>query len=105
MKQQFGTKTYNTETAKEIGNVFTEDIGYNDFNYMEETLYQTHTGEYFLYGCGGPNTIYSKITETGNRSFGERIIPLTDKEAELWLRGDLEVFETKSVIESLGYNF
>ncbi len=96
MKQIINRKMYNTETASEIDY---HSNGYytNDFNYICETLYKKKTGEFFLYGEGGPNTEYAERCCDGWCG-GEKITPLTEDEAKDWLEknsdGDtyIEVF-------------
>ncbi len=58
MKKIICKREYDTETAtlvkkSTVGN-FGDPAGY------EETLYQTPEGLYFLYVCGGPESIYAE---------------------------------------------
>ena len=58
MKKIICKREYDTETATlvkkySVGN-FGDPAGY------EETLYQTPEGLYFLYVCGGPESIYAE---------------------------------------------
>lgn len=83
MKKIINGKKYDTETAKLLvseGN----GLGHRDFSYCEETLYQKRTGEFFLYGEGGPMTKYAQRVDMNSWSGGERIIPITDDEARRW---------------------
>ena len=96
MKKIIEGKMYNTETAKEV---FKWDNGnYGKFEYCEEALYKKKTGEFFLYGYGGPMSKYA-ISRGNETSSGEEINPLTEKEAKKWLekKGD-----TKTYIETFG---
>jgi hypothetical protein len=91
MKKIISKKLYDTETAQVIGSW---DNGYygNDFNSMSETLYRKRTGEYFLYGSGGPRTQYA--TREGNMwGWGEMITPLTFEEARDWAEEKLTADE------------
>ena len=59
MKQIINGKKYDTDTAKEIAH-YCAPGSVQDFSYFEETLYRKKTGEYFLYGKGGPASRYSR---------------------------------------------
>ncbi len=86
MKTIIDGKTYNTETAKFIKrDKYSEGIPTSDLEYYAERLYQKKTGEYFLYGNGGPNSKYSKQTRENEWTSGEKIIPLTEVEANAWI--------------------
>ena len=66
MKKIIDGKVYNTDTAKKIGEW---SYGrYGDINYVEETLYQTKKGAFFIYYEGGANTSYGVDTGNFNRS-------------------------------------
>lgn len=82
MKKVINGKMYNTETAKYCGGYEFSNVG--DFNHVCEDLYRKKTGEFFLYGEGGAMSKYCE--EVGNNSWtgGEKIIPLTIKEAKRW---------------------
>lgn len=59
-----------------------------------EQLYITKKGSFFLYGSGGPMSVYSETN--GRDSWGiSRIIPLTKEETFEWLQrnGETEVIE------------
>ena len=85
MKKVINGKMYNTDTAKEIGN-WTNNLTWADLDYIDETLYQKKTGEYFLYCCGGAMTKYSETCSDGSISSGRHIIPMSEKNAEKWLK-------------------
>ena len=53
MKKIINGKLYDTETAKLIGRSYHGE-GPRDFRHYSEELYRKRTGEYFLYGEGGP---------------------------------------------------
>lgn len=69
MKKLINKKTYNTETAEELGRKVSGEFG--DPAGYEEVLYKTAKGEFFLYGVGGETSKYAE----------ETIVPLTDEEA------------------------
>lgn len=80
MKKIINGKLYNTDTAREVAD-WSPDIAKSDFNYYHETLYRKRTGEYFIYGEGGPASKYAK-SAYGAWESGEDIIPLTQEQAE-----------------------
>lgn len=83
MKKIINGKLYDTETAKEIGSRHHGE-GPRDFRYYSETLYRKRTGEYFLYGYGGPMSRYAVSTGQNQWSGGERIEPMSYKSAKEW---------------------
>lgn len=84
MKDRIGTLSYNTETAKKIGE-YSSDLPTNDFGYYKETLYKKRTGEYFLAGYGGPKRNYFEIVN-GKKVMqsSSTIKPLTFNQAKQW---------------------
>ena len=83
MKKVINGKTYNTETATEIEN-YGNGLGRNDFRNIDESLYVTKKGNFFLAGEGGAMTKYSE--PCGNMTGGgEGIEPLSKTEALAWL--------------------
>lgn len=89
MKKIINNKLYDTETAKSIG-FSTANCSCSDFNYWEEELYRKKTGEYFLYGKGGPMTKYSVSHGDNSWSGGSKIIPLSFEKAREWAEENLE---------------
>ena len=82
MKKIIYNRMYNTETAECLAD-WDNGLSRRDFNYLDEYLYRKKTGEYFLYGIGGPNTWCSQ--PVGEMfSGGEKIEPLTEQEAREW---------------------
>lgn len=80
---------YDTDTAKKLGDWYS-DYAPNDFNYWHEALYKKRTGEYFLYGEGGPMSKYRQFAYAGGPEDvegGEDITPLTFNEARKWYEG------------------
>ena len=77
MKKIINGKLYDTDTAKVVG--FYENArSRGDFSHMEETLYKKRTGEFFLFGEGGPMTKYAKSCGQNSWSGGEEIIPFDE---------------------------
>ncbi len=96
MKKIINGKVYDTETAKEL--VSWRNAGsWRDFSHKEETLYRKKTGEFFLYGQGGPMTNYAEATGTNSWSGGERIMPLTFAEAREWAEKHLDGDEYEEI--------
>ncbi len=73
---------YNTATATKIAswnNGFSKDL-----NYLEESLYITKKGNFFLVGAGGPLSKY--VFLYGHSRFaGSDLIPLSKNDAMVWL--------------------
>lgn len=88
MKKIINGKRYDTETAEEIGFWRTER-SVTDFSCCEETLYRKRTGEFFLYGEGGPSSPYAHASY-GMMGAGAAIVPLTDDEAKTWVEQKLD---------------
>ncbi len=86
MKKIINGKLYNTDTAKELG----RDGGGDGFRSWHEELYQKRTGEYFLYGEGGPATKYAVSVGQNSWSGGSQIIPLSMDAAREWAEEHLD---------------
>ena len=97
MKKIINGKRYDTETARLIGEASYSNR--TDFNYWSEELYQKRTGEFFIYGEGGPASKYSRATGQNQRSGGEKIIPLTIQEARAWAEKYLDADEYEQLFE------
>ena len=83
MKRIINRKVYNTQTAVSIAE-WDNGLGRTDFNAIEETLYKTKKGQYFLHAWGGAATCYSE--SYGNCSSEGQTIKLFDEnEAINWL--------------------
>lgn len=96
MKQIINGKKYDTATAKEVGYYY-NNYSVGDFHYYRENLYKKRTGEFFLYGVGGPMSKYA-VTEGNNGwSGGERITPLTEEEAREWVEKHLNTDEYEEI--------
>jgi len=94
MRQIIAGKAYDTDKADQI---YFCSNGYSrtDFKYVEETLYRTRKGRWFLYGRGGPLTRYAESCGDNSYTGGSRIEPLSENEARDWLmsHAPAEVFE------------
>jgi len=86
MKRIINGKTYNTDTANHIAN-FNNGLGNRDFRNIDEDLYVTDNGAFFLSGEGGPMTKYS--VPCGNMTGGgSDIIPLSKRDALNWMESN-----------------
>jgi hypothetical protein len=82
MKKVIDGKTYNTETAAEIGN-YHNSLGSSDFRNIDESLYVTKKGTFFISGEGGPMTKYA--SHYGNASSsGDGMFVVSKEEALQW---------------------
>lgn len=82
MKKVINGKVYDTSTARSIGYDSYGAMG--DLNAWSETLYQKRTGEYFLFGQGGPMTKYSVSLGDNEWSGSDKIIPMSLAKAREW---------------------
>lgn len=89
MKKIIKGKKYDTETAKQVGR-WSNTFDWYDFGYCSESLYKKKTGEYFIFGEGGPMSRYSVSTGTNSRSGGFQIIPVSEEEAKEWAEDHLD---------------
>lgn len=95
MKQIINGKKYDTGTAEKVGS-WSNCCSCRDFSSCTEELYRKRTGEYFLYGSGGPMSKYSQ--SYGNTtSGGEKIIPMTEAEARKWAEKHLDGDEYEEI--------
>lgn len=92
MKKIINGKMYNTETATVKGE-YSNSYSVSDFKYFEETLYQKKTGEFFLYGEGGPLSPYKEVLGDNGATGGEKIVPLTEDKAKKWAEEKLTADE------------
>ena len=82
MKKIINNKLYNTKTAKFLGSDSYSNE--RDFNYWHEKLYVKKTGEFFLWGEGGPKSKYAEQVEPHCYMGGCDITPLSLDEAREW---------------------
>ena len=96
MKKIINGKKYDTDTAGYIGG-YRRGYG-GDVNKFEEELYRKRTGEFFLYGWGGPGSPYAERTSSGNSwQSGSRIKPLPYEAAREWAEKHLDADEYEEI--------
>lgn len=82
MKKLIKGRRYDTDIAMEIGSY---NYGnYGDLGHWSETLYRKRTGEFFIYGEGGPMSKYAKSLGQNEWSGSEDIIPVSTEAAQRW---------------------
>ena len=82
MKKLIRGRRYGTDIAMEIGSY---NYGnYGDLGHWSETLYRKRTGEFFIYGEGGPMSKYAKSLGQNEWSGSEDIIPVSTEAAQRW---------------------
>jgi len=89
MKKIINGKLYDTDTAKLISRSYHGE-GPRDFRHYSEELYRKRTGEYFLYGEGGPMSRYAESCGQNSWSGGEKLIPLDYKAATEWAEENMD---------------
>lgn len=96
MKKIINGKKYDTDTARMVGE-WENMYDVRDFHYFSESLYRKRTGEYFLYGEGGPMTQYAETIGQNQWSGGEAITPLDYDRAREWAEKhlDADVYESE----------
>lgn len=95
MKKIINGKKYDTETATSVWE-YSSNYACSDYKYYDETLYKKKTGEFFLYGEGGPASKYAQKT-IGGYTGGKEIIPLTEKDAKEWAEERLDCDEYEAL--------
>lgn len=80
MKKIINGKLYDTDKARYLGG----DSAGDGFSSWSEELYQKRTGEFFLYGEGGPMTKYAETVSGNTWTGGEKIMPLSLDAARQW---------------------
>jgi len=75
-------KRYDTDAALEVA-YFWNGLSPDDPRHLNERLYKTAKGAWFLHGSGGANTRWSEICGYST-SRGEDIVPMTSTEALEW---------------------
>lgn len=91
MRKRIGTREYDTDKAKLVGEL-ASDKPVNDFGYYEEKLYRKLNGTYFLWGKGNGLTKYAARADD-MKGPGETIIPLTYNEAQQWYQKAMDQYE------------
>lgn len=100
MKKIINGKRYDTNTAQKMGAFYHLDR--RDFHYFWETLYRKTTGEYFLYGEGGPASKYAETVGQNEWSGGEKIMPLTVEAAQKWAEEHLTADQYEDIFGDPG---
>ena len=96
MKKIINGKVYDTEKAKELG-TYANAGSWRDFSHLEETLYRKKTGEFFLFGEGGPMTRYAEAEGQNSWTGGRRIMPMSYDEAREWAEEHLTADEYEAI--------
>lgn len=89
MKKIINGKLYDTDTAEYIGGY--EYGNSSDFEYVSEALYRKKTGEFFLYGRGGPMSKYAQSCGVNSWGGGEAIISERDFNVKEWVATHCDV--------------
>ncbi|MCK4501095.1 hypothetical protein KAU11_11405 [Candidatus Babeliales bacterium] len=84
MKRIIDRKVYDTDTAKCLHS-WDNGIYGEDLNSMDESLYKTKKGQYFIQGCGGATTKYSEPCGNNSSSGSCRMWLVNKIEAIDWL--------------------
>lgn len=93
MKKIVNGKVYDTGKARFLGG----DGGGDGFYRWSEELFQKRTGEFFLYGEGGPATKYAYSVGQNQWSGGSKIIPLDVKAARQWVEEHLDADDYEQI--------
>jgi len=99
MRKVVDGKMYNTEKATLVGEYSYGGPG--DFERIEEGLYVTQKGNWFLAGEGGAKTQYARQVEQNCWTGGEGITPLTRQEAFEWAQEHLDPDEYEEYFRDL----
>lgn len=83
MKKIINGKVYDTDKAQRVGEWDNGKLDDRLYRCCED-LYRKRTGEFFLYGYGGPGSKYSVSCGNNSWSGGEKIIPLSYEAAQEW---------------------
>lgn len=100
MKKIIQGKVYDTDTAKNVGELVNDNWS-NDSHWFVETLFQKRTGEFFLHGEGGPDSKYAESAKNNGWFGGEKIIPLSYEAAREWAEEHLTASEYNAVFGAI----
>ena len=95
MKVVINRKKYDTDTAECVACYSYAWPG--DYNYVSEALYRKKTGEYFIYGEGGPLTEYGQSYGDNGIGYGDRIDPISEEDARKWAEEHLDGDEYEKI--------
>ena len=84
MKKIINGKLYNTDTADMLGEYW-NGLPCGDFNKVDEALYRTKKGAYFIAGSGGALTHYARRCGDNSQCGGEGLRAVTEQEAREWM--------------------
>jgi len=99
MRKIINGRRYDTDTAQFLGYAGYSHPG--DFSFWVERLYRKRTGEFFLYGVGGPMSKYARRVGLNVWSGGEEIRPLSLEEAREWVEENLDADEYEVIFEEI----
>lgn len=94
MKKIIDGKVYDTLTAEQVGDWWNKETS---FARCYEALYRKRTGEFFLYGEGGPRSKYAISCGDNEWSGSEKIIPLSYEAAQKWAEEHLDGEEYEKI--------
>lgn len=83
MKKVINGLIYDTDKAVCIGS-YSNNLSNNDFRHVDESLYMTANGRFFLQGEGGPMTKYAESVGSNSFCGSCKIIPIDEKQAREW---------------------
>lgn len=92
MKRIINGRKYDTDTATELCEYSYAYL--SDFSYLHEVLYKKKTGEFFIYGEGGPCSPYHE--SDGRSQWGSKeIVPISEGKAIEFVEkhGTVELYE------------
>ena len=95
MNKVINGKRYDTETATQMAEW--DNGQYRSFGFIKETLYRKRTGEYFIYGEGGPQTRYAELVDNNLWSDGSAIRPVSLEKAQKWAEDHLTANEYEEI--------
>ena len=82
VKKVINAKLYDTDASAAVA---TSTHGKGD-TAIHETLHRKRTGEFFLYGEGGPSTRYAQPSGNGQWESGSNLFPMTEEAAKNWAK-------------------
>lgn len=88
MRKIINGKVYDTKTATQIA--YYQHSHKGDHSYYDEDLYRKRTGEYFIWGEGGPSSKYAEPYPTGGWQGGSAIVPLNYEDALQWAENHMD---------------